>query len=147
MQEGEIIIMGKILEARYLNVDFIVEADFDLSPVVEVLRDNVTFLWKETNIKSSSFGIESKLTTSTTPEEDIIELLRTLEKLPDKLKKLIKDSKKKVFDIGFECGTIDNPIDSEISFRAIQRIAKLGCTINIKLYPWVEHPYESTGNS
>lgn len=136
--------MGKILEARYLNVDLLVEADFDLSPIVESLREKVTFLWAETKINSSSFGIESRLTTSRTPEEDIIELLRILENLPSNLKKMIQDSCKKVFDIGFECGTLGIPIDSKISNGTIQRIAKLECAINIKLYPWVEHPYERT---
>ena len=134
--------MGKILEARYLNVDFLVEADFDLSSIVEALREDVTFLWDETSAQSSSFGIESKLTGSETPEEDILELLRILENLPSNLETLLQESQKKVFDIGFECGTLDTPIDFAFSVKTVQRIAQLECTINIKLYPWVEHPYE-----
>jgi len=134
--------MGKILEARYLNVDFLVEADFDLSSVIEALRKEVTFLWDETSLQSSSFGIESNLTNAKTPEEDILELLRILENLPIKQKKLLQDSQKKVFDIGLECGTLFVPIDAKISVKTVQRIAQLECYINIKLYPWVEHPYE-----
>ncbi len=134
--------MGKILEARYLNVDFIVEADFDLSSLIETLRDKVTVLWSEAGEQSSTFGIESNLTGTVTPEEDIIELLRILENLPCKLNKLFEKSSKKIFDIGFECGVLDSPVDAYLSVETVQRIAQLGCSINVKLYPWVEHPHE-----
>ena len=134
--------MGRILEARYLNVDFLVEAAFDLSSVVKALREDVTLLWDESSEQSSSFGIESKLINTDTPQDDILELIRVLENLPSKQKQLLRDSHKKVFDIAFECGTLGKPIDAELSLVSVQRIAELGCHINIKLYPLVEHPYE-----
>ena len=47
--------MDKILEARYLNVDFLVESEFDLSPLVNSINEDVFVLWSETNKHSSSF--------------------------------------------------------------------------------------------
>jgi hypothetical protein len=134
--------MGKILEARYLNVDLVVEADFDLSPIIAMLKGKVLFLWDKTSPELSTFGVESNLTDSESPEEDIVELLQILEKLPDEQKKMLSASKKKVIDIGFECGTIDTAIDMEISVDSIHRMSKFGCLINIRLYPWVESPRE-----
>ena len=134
--------MGRILEAQYLNVDFLVEADFDLSSVIELLTDEITILWSDKAGNSSSFGIESNLTNTKTPEEDIYELLRILDKLPDDTKDLLKRSRRKTFDIGFECGRLNAPIDAELSEETIQHIANFGCNINIKLYPWLEHPIE-----
>ena len=139
--------MGKILEARYLNVDFLVEAEFDLSPLVEALKKDVTILWDETSDQSSSFGIESNLTGTETAEEDILELLRIMENLPNKLSQMLLKSRKKVFDIGFECGTLDTPFDAYLSAETVQRIAQLSCSVNFKLYPWVEHPYAENGDS
>lgn len=134
--------MGKILEARYLNVDFIVEATFDLSPVVEELNGEVTLLWNETNSQSSSFGIESLLTNTKSPSEDIEELLHALDNLTSTSKSLLRRSQRKVFDIGFECGVLESPIDAELSANTVQRITKIESSINIRIYPWVEHPHE-----
>ncbi len=134
--------MGKILEARYLTVDFVVEADFDLSPVVEALEEKVFFLWNNTGTESSSFGIEPETGDSESPEEDLNELLGVLEQLPDNIQELLSDSRKKVVDIGFECGTLDEAIDSAIPAELVLRIAKLGCSMNIRLYPWVVAPEE-----
>ena len=135
--------MRKILEARYLNVDFVVEADFDLSPVTKALKGKVLFLWDKTTAESSSFGIESNLTSSESPEEDILEVIGILENLPNELKQLLYASRKKVFDIGFECGALDTAINTELSADTIKRISQLGCLINFRLYPWVEAPKDT----
>ena len=51
---------------------------------------------------------------------------------------MLQNSRKKIFDIGFECGVLDVPLDTYLSAETVQRIAQLGCSINFKLYPWVE---------
>ncbi len=82
------------------------------------------------------------MTCTESPEEDIIEILYVLENLPDTPKKKLQDSQKKVFDIGFECGALEAPINAELSAKTVQRISQIECLINIKLYPWVKHPYK-----
>ncbi len=135
--------MGKILKARYLNVDFLVEANFDLSPLIEILKEETTLLWAKTSDESSSFGIESNLIDTKSPEEDILELLFILEKLPGELKEILNKSHKKVFDIGFECGRLEKPLNALLSSVILRRINKLNCNINIKIYPWIEKPYDA----
>ena len=132
--------MGEILEARYLTVDLIVEAAFDLSSITEALKDRVFILYEHSSSEASSFGIESNSGDSESPEEDIVELLDVLYELPENLKNVLRLCKKKVFDIGFECGSLQDPIDAPLSAETIHRISTLGGQINIRLYPWVETP-------
>ncbi|MCL2340633.1 MAG: hypothetical protein FWC49_02895 [Proteobacteria bacterium] len=87
--------MGKILEERYLAVDFIVEENFDLSTLVDILKKDTFLLWSETNKHSSSFGTEPNLTGTDTSEKDIVELLRVIENLPTKLTQMLQKSHKK----------------------------------------------------
>ena len=126
------------MEARYLNVDLVVESDTDLTAFVAFLESRVFFLWKELTSDFSTIGLETNLCNTTGPEADMLELLDLIESLPSDLKSLWANSKKKVMDIGYECGSIETPINSFISARVVQRMAHLGCAINIRIYPSVE---------
>ena len=134
--------MSKIGEARYLNVDFLVTAKFDLSPVVDALGENVFLLWNESSAKSSSFGIESNLVCTEGPEEDICEIMDIIHKLPNNIMNLLLRCHQKVFDIGYQCGTLNTPLDTCLSAETMKEISRLGCCNNIKLYPWWELPHE-----
>jgi hypothetical protein len=128
------------MEARYLNVDLLIQADLDLTELVVFLEGKVLFLWKELTSCSSSIGLETNLYNKSGPEEDILELLNLLETLPSNLQHLWANCKKKVLDIGYECGTMKEPIDYFISLETLIRSSRLGCAINIRLYPPVERP-------
>jgi hypothetical protein len=130
------------MEARYLNVDLVIQSDSDLTALATFLEGKVLFLWKELADNQSSIGLETNLCNTTCPEEDILEFLEIIEALPPDLEPLWAESKKKVMDIGFECGSMDTAIDSFINSQIIQRLAKLGCAINIRIYPAVERPRE-----
>lgn len=128
------------MEARYLNVDLVVQSDSDLTALTTFLEGKVFFLWKELARNQSSVGIETNLHNTICPEEDILELLRIFEALPRDLQRLWAASKKKVMDIGFECGSMDVAIDSFIGAEILKRLAALDCSINIRIYPAVDRP-------
>lgn len=121
-----------------MTVDLVVQSDSDLTALTTFLEGKVFFLWKELARNQSSIGLETNLCNTTRPEEDILELLRILEALPPDLMSLWAESKKKVIDIGFECGSIDAALDSFIDTQILKRLAALGCAINIRIYPAVE---------
>jgi len=127
-------IEGKGMEARYLTIDLIIESDSDITALSSYFEGKVFFLWNKTN----SFGLETNLIDTTQPEEDMLELLNFIEVLPSDLKIMWDNCKKKVMDIGYECGSMALPIDSLISSDTVQRLARLNCAINIRLYPSVE---------
>lgn len=136
--------MGKILEAQYLTVDFLVEADFDLSQLIKSLKNKVLFLFEDIGVQSSTIEMESLICSAECPEEHIFDLLTILDELPAASEKLLKDSRRRIFDIGYRSGTTDTDIAivNELSTETIQRIAQLNCSVRITLYPCMEHPEE-----
>ena len=130
------------MKARYLNVDLELESDSDLTPFISFLEGKVLFLWKEITSNQSSIGLETNLLFAPGPEENIAEFLNIIETLPPDLRHLWFNSGKKVIDIGYECGSMEDPINSFISSGIVQRLAQLGCSINITIYPCVEAPEE-----
>lgn len=131
-----------MLEARYLNVDLVVESSSDLTPLIHFLEDKVFFLWKEVNGQPKSIGFESNLHESDNAEEDINELVSILENLPQDLRNVWDTCSKKVMDIGYECGAMQDPLNSLISETSITKISQLGFALNIRIYPCAEEPTE-----
>ncbi len=131
------------MEARYLTVDLVIKSDSDLTALAEFLEGKVFFLWKELRINQSSIGIETNLCNTSGPEEDILELLNLIDALPTDLMITWANSKEKVMDIGYECGSMEIPINSFISSQIVQRLAQRGCAINIRIYPSVNRPNEA----
>lgn len=126
--------------SRYLTVDLLIESELNLTALADYLEGKVLFLWKEITNNLSSIGLETNLTGTTGPEEDILEMINLISTLPPDLQYLWANCRKKVMDIGFECGNTEDTIDSFISTNTLQRIAQYGCSINIRIYPCVERP-------
>jgi len=128
------------LITRYLNVDLMIESESDLSAFVKHCNGKVVVLWNELTENLYSIGLETNHLDSSGPEEDIIELLEFIELMPSELQHLWKNCSKKVMDIGYECGTTIDTLDSLISANTLQKMAKAGCAINIRIYPYVGRP-------
>lgn len=132
------------MEARYLNVDLLIKSDSNLTALAEFFEDKAFFLWKELNDSQSSLGLETNLVNTSSPEEDISEFLNLIESMPPELLSLWTNSKEKIMDIGYQFGTMTMPIDSFLSSKTVQRLAQLGCAINIRIYP--ETPIETVAS-
>lgn len=136
------------MEARYLTVDLVIKADTDLTSLTNFLEGKVFFLWKELKSDQSSIGFETTLCNTSGPEEDILELLNLIGTFPTDIMNLWINSKEKIMDIGYECGSMETPLNSFVSSKIVQRLAQLGCAINIRIYPCANRPNEvETDNS
>lgn len=133
-------IISQKMETRYLNVDLLIESDSDLSALLKYWEGHIVVLWNEMEGNLNTIGIEADRFDSCGPEEDILKLLNLIETLPPYLQHLWAECRKKVMDIGFECGTTHETLDSTISTETVQKIALSGCAINIRIYPYVARP-------
>ena len=120
---------------RYLNVDCVLTSKESLTKVISFLNNNILLLWEQSINNTYSVGFETKLINTHTPEEDILKLLSLLESLPPSLSKLIQNCNEKIFDIGFEMGDTLDVFDSKLDAVLVAAIAKLGFSINIRIYP------------
>lgn len=130
------------MDARYLNVDFVIKSDSDLTAFAEFFEGKVFFLWKELTKNQSSLGFETNLVNTSGPEEDIAELLNLLDSMPTDLLSLWTNIKEKIMDIGYECGSMAVPLESFLSSITVRRLARWGYAINIRLYPSADRPSE-----
>jgi hypothetical protein len=127
------------MNARYLNVDLLIESKFDLSPLTDFLEGKVFFLYNERMDDGRYLvGLESNIHDSTDANEDLTELLHILETFPHDVRSIWGRCSKRTMDIGFECGAMEQPINSTINSQIIQRLAQLNCAINIRIYPCVD---------
>ena len=120
---------------RYLNVDCVLTSNEPLVQVTSFLNNDILLVWEESFNNLYSVGFETKLINTQTPEEDIFKLLSLLESLPPSLSKLVQNCNEKIFDIGFESGSATDVLDSKLDNDLIVSIAKLGFSINIRIYP------------
>jgi hypothetical protein len=123
------------MSVRYLNVDCILRSDYSLADAIDLLRPQIFVLWEEINSDRSSVGIETNLTNSKNPEEDILEFVKLFESLSPHLRQLINGCNEKIFDIGFEGSDFGNVLDVTLRPSTIQKIHELGFSVNIRIYP------------
>lgn len=133
------------MEPRYLNVDLLIESESDLSAVLKFWEGKIVVLWNERPGNLTTIGIEADRIDSSGPEEDILRLLNLIETLPLSLQLLLAKCRKKIFDIGFECGSTNEILDSAISTETMQKVAQSGCALNIRIYPFVARPENPDG--
>jgi hypothetical protein len=120
---------------RYLNVDCVLKSKEPLAQVISFLNNEIFLLWDESVNNIYSVGFETKLIDTQTPEEDILKLLSLLESLPSSLSKSVENCNERIFDIGFENGNSMDIFDFKLDAVVVAAIAKLGFTINIRIYP------------
>ena len=123
------------MDARYLNVDCILRSGDNLIDLISFLKDDVFILWEEFPRDGSFVGFETNLINTNEPEEDIVEFLRLFDSLPSTLMRLLTGCYEKVFDIGFESGNTGDPLNLSINSDLINRVSKLGFSLNIRVYP------------
>ena len=123
------------METTYLNVDCILQSKQSLADIVSCLENDIFVLWNESNDEGNSIGFETKLINTKAPQTDIEKFLNMFESLPSTLLILLKNCKKKVFDVGFESGNQGQQLDTLIDATTIKRLSELGFSIGIRIYP------------
>ena len=124
------------MDIRYLNTDLVIESKSDLSKIVQEFGDDVIVLYHGDmrGYQHASFEIESG-GTSAGADEIINSFCALVEQLPKGAREIWDGCCSRVLDVGYESGMSPLNFRSEIRAPTIQRVAAIGASIVITIYP------------
>ena len=122
------------MEIRYLNTDLDIESKSDLSRIVEEFGEDVIVLHHEERrgYQHASFEISGN---GTDADGVINSFCRLVEQMPEEVREIWDGCVSRVFDIGYESGSMPQNFRSEIRASTIQRVAEVGASVVITIYP------------
>lgn len=122
------------MKIQYLNTDLELQAHKDLTPIVEAMDEDVIVLY---NGKARGHYLATFECVGLVdgPDSIINHFCMFAECLEGTAKELWDDCFTKAFDIGFESGAFPQSYASEIRATTIQRVAALGASIRVTIYP------------
>ena len=124
---------------RYLNVDLEIESKSDLSKIVEEFGDDVSVLYsgEMRGYQLASFEIPGNTADA---DETINNFCLLVEGLPKEAREVWDGCCSRVMDVGYESGTSPQNFRSEIRASTVQRVAAIGASIVITIYPLFDEP-------
>jgi hypothetical protein len=124
------------MDIQYLNTDLVIESKTDLSRIVEEFGEDVVLLHhgEMRGYQHASFEIDSG-GTSAGADEIINSFCLLVENLPQEVREIWDACCSRVLDVGYESGTSPQNFRSEIRAFTIQRVAAIGASIVITIYP------------
>ena len=137
------------MNIQYLNTDLEIESKSDLSKIVEEFGEDV-LLHHHGEIRGYQHASFSLAGGSVDADATINSLCDLVLGLPKDVREIWDDSCSRVFDIGYESGKSPHTFRSEIRAGTIERVAKIGGSVVITIYPETEEsgdsgPGKSTG--
>jgi hypothetical protein len=122
------------MHVRYLNVDLEIESKSDLSKIVEEFGEDVSILYcgEMRGYQHASFEIPANPAGA---DETINDFCFLVEQLTKEARKIWEGCCSRVFDVGYESGTSPQNFRSEIRASTVQRVAAIGASIVITIYP------------
>lgn len=122
------------MEIRYLNTDLDIESKSDLSRIVEEFAEDVITLHHEERrgYQHASFEISEMCTDA---DKVINSFCRLVDELPKEVREIWDGCVSRVFDIGYESGSSPQNLRSEIRASTIQRVAEIGASVVVSIYP------------
>ena len=123
------------MDIRYLNTDLEIESKSDLSRIVQEFGDDVIVLYhgEMRGYQHASFEIGSG--SSAGADEIINYFCDLVEQLPKEVREIWEGCCSRVLDVGYESGMSPLNFRSEIRAPTIQRVAAIGASIVITIYP------------
>lgn len=122
------------MDIKFLNVDLELKSQQDISLIINELGDNVLILHQEN--KQDYYSVRLELAQDAkNPDITINCFCDLIKNLSEDTRKVWNNCEVKVFDIGYESGIKPNYFISKIQPDTIQRVANLGASINITIYP------------
>lgn len=123
------------MRTHFLNVDLEIESHHNLQPIVDDFGDDVRNLYCGETQGHYLATFELRGASGTDPDSIIYSFCTLIESLDDEAKKLWESAFTKVFDIGYEGGSEPSSYSSEIRVGTIERVALLGASIRVTIYP------------
>jgi len=130
------------MEVRYLNTDLEIESNHDLSKIVEEFGEDVMVLHQGEirGYQHASFEIAGSMNGANAVINYSCSLV---EGLPKEARMIWDECCSRILDIGYESGTSPCSFRSEIRASTIQRVAEIGASIVITIYPLSSESEES----
>jgi hypothetical protein len=124
------------MDICYLNTDLEIESKSDLSRIVQEFGDDVIVLYhgEMRGYQHASFEIAGG-GISASADEIINSFCALVEQLPKEVREIWEGCCSRVLDVGYESGMSALNFRSEIRAPTIQRVAAIGASIVITIYP------------
>lgn len=122
------------MEVRYLNTDLEIQSKDDLSRIVEEFGEDVLILHhgEIREYQHASFEMAG----NTSGADEVINYFCTLvDGLPIEVRGIWDGCCSRILDIGYESGTTSPNYRSEIRPSTIRRVAEIGASLVITIYP------------
>jgi len=122
------------MATKYLNTDLEIESKSDISRIVEEFGEDVMVLHhgEMRGYQHASFEIGGSIAGA---DELINSFCLLVEQLPKEVREIWNGCCSRTFDVGYESGTAPRNFKSEIRAPTIQRVAEIGASIMITIYP------------
>ena len=119
---------------HYLNTDLEIESLDDLSPIVARFGEDVVLMYHGDAMghRRASFEIAGLVADA---DAVIQHFCMLAEGLTEPERPIWDNCTKRVLDIGYSCGTSPGAFRSEIRTKTIKRVAALGASIIVTIYP------------
>ncbi|MCC6361751.1 MAG: hypothetical protein IT450_23700 [Phycisphaerales bacterium] len=131
-------------EIWYLNTDLDMRSHDDLTPIAESFREHGLFsLTLERGNDGTWFAcfeLDGSDESRREPAVTIEGLLRAIESLSQPLRAVWDRCTLREFNIGYDCGVTPWAFNQNLSNSLLTRIAAVGGSLRITLYPDVEDP-------
>ena len=123
-------------EPHYLNTDLDLVATVDLSPLSTALNAHgILTLHLGQNDDGEWCATFETEEVFRNPEANITAFLTAIEALDPSVMKIWSESKVREFDIGYDSGDSQPALHHQLGAQTLARLATLGATIQITLYP------------
>ena len=122
------------MDVRYLNTDLEIESNSDLSKIVNEFGDDVIVLHhgERRGYQHASFEIAATVEGA---DETINSFCALVEDLPEGVREIWDGCCSRIFDVGYDSGMSPLNFRSEIRAPTIQRVAAIGASMVITIYP------------
>lgn len=126
------------MHVRYLNVDLEIESKSDLSKIVEEFGEDVIVLHcgEMRGYQHASFEAPNP----SEADHIINHFCLLVEELTKEAREVWDGCCSRVMDVGYESGTTPRNFRSEIRASTVQRVAAIGASIVITIYPLSHEP-------
>ncbi|NQX84213.1 MAG: hypothetical protein HRS57_03375 [Mycoplasmataceae bacterium] len=119
-------------EIHFLNIDLEIESFIDISPIIEEWGERIC-VFRNEKVDGIFYG---SFETSCSGVEGIIdEYVSLVNGLSQSSRDIWEKAQKRDFDFGYESGTDPNNFHSRIESESVQKLASLGGSIVITIYP------------
>jgi hypothetical protein len=120
----------------YVNTDLDLKSADDLAPLVAAFRAGDVFALHVTlGDDDVWFAVLETETQHDEPEANIAAMVTVAEALPDELRSAWARCTLREFNIGYDCGTHPWGFTQALSPELLRRVAALGASVRITLYP------------